>query len=219
MSETSQYGKLTIRGRGTVHAFPDTAEIGLTIESRGDSPAEASSKAEENIEEVKEALKRVNAPAKGLKTISFEVVPFFETVIENDVQTRKQNGYVARHEGNIEIPVKTGTHLRAISTISKMCPDARTSLTFKLKNATSAERDCLKLASKSALNEARILAKSLNVKIVGISSVVKDQLDSLNLRPRPMRAVALSSTPDIEPTKFDISAEVTVTFDIQPIEG
>ena len=219
MPETSQYGKLTLRGRGTVHASPDTAEIGLTIESRGDSPAEASSKAEENIEEVKEALKRACAPVKGLKTISFEVVPFFETVIENNVQTRKQNGYVARHEGNIEIPVKNGAHLKVISTISKMCPDARTSLTFKLKNTASAESDSLKLAAKSALNDARILAKSLNVRIVGISSVVKDQLDSVTLRPRPLRAVALSNTPDIEPTEFDISAEVTVTFDIQPIEG
>lgn len=212
MDEDLKIGKLIVRGVGSVTAVPDTADIGLNIDSRGATPADASMKAEKNIEDVKKALKKAYAPVKGLKTASIEVVPYFEDVNENGKIIRKQNGFIARQAADIRIPVRTGAHLRALTTISKLCPDARTSLTFKVKNTAMVERDALKAATKNAMANAKVLAKTLGVTISGIIEVSKER----DFTPIAARAVTLTAgaTADINPAEIDISTSVLVTFAI-----
>lgn len=205
--ETVNQGRLTVRGDGLVHVKPDVAVVGIVAEKRGKDSTEATAKVQELLENAKKALKLAHAPVKGLKHAMFDVKPYYER--ESRDSDPVQNGFVATVSAQLDLPISTGTYIRAINQITKNCPEIRTSLRFQINSVGgTSERLALRTACHNAVASAKVLAKSLECELGPILEVVKDDA------PTPLSARALSANTDnIEDVpSVDIRAGVTITF-------
>lgn len=211
MSESKTTGKLTVRGEGHVTATPDIADITIVVEVRGATTAEAYNSARQATAKIAQALSKSKVDRQELKVSSVDVRPEYQTVTENGQTTRKMVGYLASENYSVSVPTADDIHVTLISNVAKLCPEARAALSFRLGTATGLEKEALRLAAKNAASSAKVLAKSLDVSIVGIESIVKDDSPA-PYAPRRAMMMAAAVNDQANPAELEVTAGVTVTF-------
>lgn len=211
MAENKTVGKLTVRGEGRVTATPDIADITIVVEVRGATTAEAYSGARQATSKITQALTRAKIDRQELKISSVDVRPEYQSVTENGQTTRRMVGYIASENFSLSVPAADDVHVALISDVAKLCPEARCALAFRLGTATGLEKEALRLAAKNASSAAKVLAKSLDVSIIGIESIVKDESPS-PYAPHRALMMAAAVNDQVNPAELEVAASVTVTF-------
>jgi hypothetical protein len=95
-----------------------------------------------------------------------------------------------------------------------------TGVTYGLKDRAQANQAALALALTDAGNQAKVVAESTHLRLVGIKQIQIGQQYAGGPVPMPMRAVGPDAIPSmptqITPSPIDVRATVTVTYNLKP---
>lgn len=209
---TTKSEMFTVTGEGKATAVPDIAQISLGITINGSSVSQIQSQANNTINSVTAAIKKLGVGDKDIQTTNYNLRPDY------DFASGRQSikGYVA----DINLTVK----VRQFDKINQII-DAATAaganqvggLTFTLDDATreKVEAQARKQAIDNAKKKASEIAAESGINLGRIINVTEGT--NPVIRPMPMTAkIADSATPaqtQIEPGSSEISITVVLSYE------
>jgi uncharacterized protein YggE len=205
---------LEVSGQGEVKATPDMAELGVAIETSGPTAATAASENADLTQKVVVALKS-KLGEKGKATTSGYAL--FAQYNDKPGQDKPRvTGY--RADNSIKVETSALELLGPVIDAAIAAGANRIdSLSFKLRDDSTARNAAIGKAAKDAGLQAQALATSLGVHLKRIVHA----LTGSEPRPLPIqygmaatRMMAAAPTP-IEPNDVSISASVSVTYEIE----
>lgn len=208
---------LTVAGQASVSVAPDRAEVGIAVESRARTAAQASSDNARVQTAVLEALRRSGVTAAQLQTRSVQVTPEFQYPREGGRPTL--TGYVARNE--IQVTLSDLTKIGQV--IDAALGQGATQVSgphFTLANPDSARREALDAAVRKALADAQVMARAAGVRVGRILEMSSGGSGGTPEFARPvvmMRASAADAAPTpVEAGRLTIEATVQLRVAIFP---
>jgi uncharacterized protein YggE len=198
---------IVVGAQASVSVAPDRAQVGVGVESRARTAAQASAENARIQTAVIQSLRRQGLTAADLQTRSVQVMPEFEYPREGGRPTL--TGYVARNEVNVT--------LRDLSKVGAVIDAALSSGStqisgpyFSLANPDSARREALDAAVRKAMADAQVMARAAGVQ-VGRVLEISQPMAGLPEMGRPQMLMRASA--DAAPTPVEaglISIEATV---------
>lgn len=198
---------IVVGAQASVSVAPDRAQIGVGVESRARTAAQASADNARIQSAVLQALRRQGITSADLQTRAVQVLPEFEYPREGGRPTL--TGYVARNQVSVT--------LRDLATVGAVIDAALSAGStqvsgpqFLLSNPDSARREALDAAVRKAMADAQVMARAAGVQVgrvlelsqsmAGIAEVVRPQL--------LMRAAADAAPTTVEAGLISIEATV-----------
>ncbi len=212
-----QPNTISVSGSSQLKAVPDEVMVLLRVETNGTTAKEAQDKNSAAMAAIQKELKRAGVAEKDMETTNYNLYP--NTYWDYERQRQVDAGYKAAHT----LKVKTKELMRVGEYIQLGVDAGATnvdSVSFSL--STTAERDAKDAALRSAVQEARqkaeALADGLSVRLGKVSSVSINEYNVMPFyRGGVMAAEAMmdkAEAPPIAPQEVDVSASVTVVFEI-----
>jgi len=153
-----------VTGQGEAMAVPDIAMLGLGIEARADTVAEAQAQASEAMEEVMQALKDNDVAEKDIQTQRFSIYPITRWIENKDKEEiigyRVTNMVVAK----IREVDKAGTIIDAVARAGGDLTRIQ-GISFTVDDPTPYYEEARAKAMKDAKNKAAQLADLAGVKL------------------------------------------------------
>ncbi len=203
---------VTASGMGTAQATPDTAEMSFGVTANSANAKSALEDASKAAESITAAVKKAGVDEKDIQTRDVSVYP------QSDEQNGKQviTGYTA----NLTVRVK----VRDIGTLGEVISAANAAGANNISGPTFTVDDPSPYHAKAideAVGEARKTAEAM-AKAAGksVGTVLSISSTDVSLAPRANYAMdaasleAKASVP-IEPGQLDITANVTVIFELK----
>ncbi len=201
---------LTVTGTGVVEASPDLATVSLGVTTTGDTAGAAMSANSAALAAVIARLKAAGVEARDIQTSNLSLNPNWVTSSvssENEIK-----GYTANNMVNVRIRVldQTGAVLDAAIADGA---NALNGLTFGLQNPRPQQDAARKLAVADAVAIATLLSQAAGTELGPILSMQEGfAMDPI---PAPMfRTMAEAAPPPVEGGAVDVSASVTIVFQI-----
>lgn len=198
---------IVVGATASISVAPDRAVIGVGVESRARTAAQASAENARIQAAVLQALRRMGVTAENLQTRAVQVIPEFEYPREGGRPTL--TGYVARNEVNVT--------LRDLTTVGMVIDAAvaagSTQISgphFSIANPDSAHREALDAAVRKAMADAQVMARAAGVQVGRVIEISQPLAASSELG-RPQMLVRASV--EAAPTPIEagiISIEATI---------
>ena len=206
---------LTVTANATVERAPDQAVLTLAVESESENARDASRANAAKMEKVVAALRQAGIPADRIRTIGYELQPQYARENRGQDQPRIV-GYRAVNRVRVTIDAidRVGPALDASIQAGANRADE---LYFRLKDATEARLEALRIATEKAKREARTIAEAAGETLGAAQSI---HTDSYAPSPPPVpvfdRAMAMEmakapATP-VEAGTLNVGATVTIVF-------
>ncbi len=212
---TNKTGLFTVTGEGKAQAQPDIAQISLGITVNGPTVGGVQSQANQTINSVSSAIKKLRVGDKDIKTSSYNLRPEYDYASPGSLRIK---GYTA----DINLLVKA----RQFDKINQII-DAATGnganqvggLSFTLDDVT--EEKLTTQARKQAIDKAKQKAAEIAQESgINLGQIVDVQENSNNyIRPMPLMGAKTAedagvSTPtQIEPGASEITISVTLSYE------
>jgi hypothetical protein len=200
-------------GEATVRRAPDRAFVDLAVETRAQSPKEASTRNASLMTTVQQKIRGLGLAEDAVQTRGYQLNPEFDYV--NGKQVLR--GYTARNQ--IEVRVDKLEQLgEVIDTAIAAGATNAGSIRFDLREREPLEREALKLAVADARARAEAAAAGAGATL---SRVLKIEEGVRPEFPPPMPYLARMeakqdvATP-IQPGEIEIRATVTLTVELKP---
>lgn len=205
---------ITISGEGKILAKPDIGVINLGVISEASTVAAAQKDNTEKMNKITKAIKDLGIEEKDLKTTNYTIYPKYQyisgksNIISYEVN---QSLEVKLREGDLE---KIGS---VLSQAAELGANQVGSLNFTFDDPEKLKAEARTKAIKNAKEKAEVLSKDLGVKLVRII----DFSESADVPQPPYyaeRALGIGGgggTPEIETGQNEITATVTITYEIQ----
>ncbi|RLI04293.1 hypothetical protein DRO26_04880 [Candidatus Bathyarchaeota archaeon] len=198
---------LTVYGIGTVKASPDQLKIVLGVVTEAKTAQEAASENAERMDRVVKALKGLGLTESNLKTSTYTITPIYEYEVKG---AQKIVGYRVTNSLTI-----TTENLDLAGKIIDEAVNAGanriTSVYFGFSDEKLAKLkdEALTKAVKNAASKAETIAKSLNLKIVGVKTV-----SLTGIQPLPLPPYRILEAGEVKTPIFPGEAELTVTVNV-----
>lgn len=212
---------VTVQGVSTIKATPDLITVYYTIETTGNTSAEAKNANTLIFNKLVDALTAQGFKEEDLKTESFNIYP--NTYWDNGKE--KQNGYKASHYLKIELSVDELDKLTSVIDAGANSGAGISYINFELtqESQNSYKAQALQLAAEDAQIKADSVAKGFGKEAGKLVSV---QVSEFGYYPWNIytskaggvsedAALARESTMNITPSEQEISASVSATFRLQ----
>lgn len=216
-AEAEAIPSLTVSGQASVSIAPDRAEVGVAVESRARTAAQAASDNARIQSSVLDALRRLGVTGAQVQTRNVQVSPEFQYPREGGRPTL--TGYVARNE----IQVKLSDLTKIGPVLDAALGQGATQISgphFTLANPDSARREALDAAVRKALADAQVIARAAGVRVGRILEMSSGGASGVPEFARPavmMRAAAADAAPTpIEAGLITIEASVQLRVAIFP---
>jgi uncharacterized protein YggE len=201
------------QGQAVLKRAPDQAFIDLAVETRTQTPKQASAANAQAMTAVQEKLRSLGLPADALRTQGYQLNPEFDYVNGRQVP----RGYVARN--SIEVRVDRLEQLpEVIDTGIAAGATNAGAIRFDLRDRTAAEREALKNAVADARARAEAAASGAGLTIARVLSIQEGGRGEVP-PPIPMmatRAEMKASLPTpISAGEIEIRASVTLTAELK----
>jgi uncharacterized protein YggE len=198
-------GKIEGMGSARVTAPPDEAIVVLEVITEGNTAAEAVAANAEITQAVLEAV--MAEPNQGVTTTGLGVSPIYEYDPDTNLSTivgfRATNG--------VKVVTKPITAGQVYDAGIQAGANVSSGISYRIKNEAPLREEALRLAVKRAYAEAKVVADTADVKLLGPESISIDPLGGpILLRAEAMDAAA-AITPVI-PEDLGIHANVRVVF-------
>jgi uncharacterized protein YggE len=200
---------LQVTGTGTVSAAPDQALLLLAVVTQATSAADATSQNAAAMSNVLSALNNAGISSDSIETVSYSLTPVYENM-QTQTGPGKIIGYAVRNA--IQVTV---TDLASVGKVLDTAIGAGInevqSVTFTLSKATlsSLEKQATQLAVQDADSQAKAVASSLGISLIGPISVSP----GYTFQPTVERYMAASQpTTPIQPGTLQVAATVQVTY-------
>jgi uncharacterized protein len=204
---------ITVLGTGESQSRPDVANVSVGVVSDGKNAQEASSINANQTEQVVSALRKAGIADKDIQTSGYSVQPVYK------------QGNPAEGIQGYQVSNNVRATVRKLDSIGKVIDAAIKAgannvhgVGFGLEKREAAEDGALKEAVENARRKADVIARAAGLRITGVR-----EISSAPQEPRPMMMMeasfsrAASATP-ISPGELTITAQVTVVYDVAPIE-
>ena len=214
---------ITIKGTGRADIKPDLIIIRLSVGSTDKNYEKASDAASERVTALKAALTGAGFSEDALRTSDFGVYTSYESIRDKDGNYRQEfAGYNCVYRLTISFASEPGNLSRAISAISSSGAEPEISVSFTIKDTTSAYAEALTNAAMNARAKAETLASASGASIGTLISIDysdrrPDLVSPTNFRmadeAMPLMA-AKCTVPDITPENINVTDTVTFTWEI-----
>lgn len=153
--------RLTVSASAEVRVAPDLAHLGIAVETRGRTSAQAAGESARIQTAVLGALRRIGVSGNQVQTRSVQVTPEYEYPREGGRPT--VTGYISRNEIAVELndlskigPVIDAALAQGASNVSGP--------RYALANPDSARREALDAAVRKAMADAQVMAAAAGVR-------------------------------------------------------
>lgn len=196
----------TVSGEGKVTVVPDTAVVNLGVNSTGVSVKAAQGNANNIINKVGEAIKKLGVDAKDIQTSNYSIYP------QSDLN--KVTGYQVNV--NLTVTVRNLDNVNGVidgATVN----GANTVGGIQLTVADDKQKELMQQARELAVKDAKQKADSLS-RAAGLSlgRIVNVVEGSNAVRPMPMMAAGFAKEDtgtQIQPGSTDITSSVTLYYE------
>ena len=207
---------LTVTATGTVHAIPDVAKVTFGITHKAPTVGEVEEKINETFADIENTLDEFDIKDKDIETNNYKVYPEYDYRSKD----RPITGYTGSHQQTITI-----RNLDDVNKIVDAVTDAGANMinnvSFTIDDSDEWDSRARAEAIKKAKAKAKLIADEAGINLGKILSI--DQGTSY---PQPYyRGIALDAglggggaeeiLPDIEPGSQELSATVTLTYEIK----
>jgi uncharacterized protein YggE len=206
---------ISVKGVGKVSFPPDLTVILFEISSHGMEYAAAVEELNDRVAALRDCLSRVDIDPKRLKTTQYNVDTKHRWVKDEHIF----DGWVARHDLRLELPVDRDELNRAFKAITSNEIQAEFRVHFEVEDKAVAKEAVLKDATEKAHRHAQVIASAAGCRLGG---VLKIDYGWSEVRFRSMdypvqsagMDMAASCLPDIEPEEIEASESVTVVWEL-----
>lgn len=198
---------LQVTGEGAVSASPDQAILFLAVQTQASSATQATSDNAAIMSKVIAALITAGLSTDSIETTSYSLTPIYDNKPDQTTPPRVL-GYIARNA--IQVTV---TDLNSVGKLFDAAIAAGANevqgVTFTLSNSalTSLQKQAMQLAVQDADAQARAIASTLGISLVGPLSVTP----GYGFQPR-FDKMSLSAGTPIQPATLQVTATMQVTY-------
>jgi len=205
-----QVKTLQATGQGTVSAMPDEALLYLAVQTQGTSASQASSDNAAIMSSVMNALASVGIDKSAIQTVSYSLTPIYESKQDQTTPPRIV-GYAARNAIQVTI-TDFGSVGKTVDIAIGAGVNEVQGVVFTLTRTsyTSIEKQALQLAIQDADAEAKAMASSLGVSLLGPISVTP----GYTFQPVSERLTASAAQTPIQPGPLQVTANVQIVYQI-----
>lgn len=206
-------GRIMVTGSATVSGRPDTAMVTLSVVSEAATADAALTDNSAATTKLIDAVKATGVEAADVQTSGFSVYPRYADAKDDDTPPAIA-GYTVRNGVTVRV--------RAVDTLGGLLDAAVKAganqiegVSFLINDDTDLRDDAREGAIRDARRKADLYAAAADAKagrVLSISEAVAEP------PVRPMYRMAMEAAPaaPVEPGSVDLSAEVTVTFALEP---
>jgi uncharacterized protein YggE len=205
-----QVKTLQATGQGTVSAMPDEALLFLAVQTQATSASQASSDNAAIMSSVMNALASVGIDKSAIQTVSYSLTPIYESKQDHTTPPRIV-GYAARNAIQVTI-TDFGSVGKTVDAAIGAGVNEVQGVVFTLTRTsyTSIEKQALQLAIQDADAEAKAMASSLGVSLLGPISVTP----GYTFQPVSERLTASPAQTPIQPGPLQVTANVQIVYQI-----
>jgi uncharacterized protein YggE len=227
---------ISVSGRGEVFAIPDTGSFSVTVTEEGKTVKDAQDKASKKINSVIDAVKDMNVEEKDIKTTGYNSYPKYEwqnaacprdaSGVTTYCPPGKQvlTGYEVSQTLTIKVR-KTEDAGEVLTKVGTLGASNISGLSFVTDDMESVKAEARNKAIADAKAKAKILSKSLGVKLTKIISF-SDSLDQpiwygggmMGAVPTMMESknvmMDVSVAPEIPVGENQVVSIVTITYEV-----
>lgn len=150
-------------GTATVRARPDVADVRLGVITRSENAKLAGSNNTKRVTKVRAAIKALGVPESAVRTSGLQIEP------EHEWDEEAKKHVMVGYRAVTGIWVETALDLAGV--VYEACVKAGASadgeVSFRLKDHEKHRREAVALATQSAVDELRAMAKALDVTLSG----------------------------------------------------
>jgi uncharacterized protein YggE len=209
------FPKLVVSGTALIHKPADQLGLSIGVTTQADSAEKALSDNNDRMHQVISSLQLAGLEKGEYSTDQFSIQPIYSTPPRNVPQDWKAQ--IIAYEVTNNIHVKTQKLELAPVVIDAAGGAGATqiaNISFAIKDPSNHRSEAISLATANAIKDAEALANAANIQLVRILDI---KLDQPQIYPRPgpnMLYKVRESAPFIEAPDVDITANVSVTFEI-----
>jgi uncharacterized protein YggE len=208
-NQPSQLKTIQVTGQGMVSATPDQAILLLAVQTQATSATKASSDNAAAMSSVMDALVSAGISKSAIQTVSYSLTPVYEN--KQDQTAPRVLGYLARNAIQVTITDLSLVGKVLDAAISAGVNEVQGVMFTLSPSAFSAiERQASQLAIKDADANAKAIASSLGVTLLGPISVSP----AYTYQPIIERLGASSAQTPIQPGSLQVTANVQITYQI-----
>lgn len=201
---------ISVQGESEFTVSPDEASIEIGVETTGKTAQDASQANAAAMDNIKKALSLVGVTAEDIKTSSYNFYPTY------DNNNRQHISYY-KAENTITVTTNDITKVsKIIDTAAKYGASNVNSVTFGIKDSKKYQDKALQLAAADAKAKANTIAAAFGRNLVNIVSVDGNNVRIENYMPQTimMKAVSADVSTPINAKNLNVSAKISVTFEI-----
>ncbi|MBX9617597.1 MAG: SIMPL domain-containing protein [Hyphomicrobiales bacterium] len=209
--------RLSLTGRGEAHATPDIATLTIGVVTQGANARDAAQANNRAMNEAVNSLKAGGVEARDLQTSNYTIQPLY-TSDPNRSTTPRIASYRATNTLIVQIRdlTKVGDLLeRAVS----LGANTVSGPNFSLADPEMKRNEARKAAMADALARAKLYAEGLGFRLGRVLMVREGETFArARALSAEVRAAALPAPPPIEAGESTISANVSVDWEILPLQ-
>ncbi|MEM8985674.1 MAG: SIMPL domain-containing protein [Pseudomonadota bacterium] len=205
---------LTVSGAGEVKATPDMATVSAGVVSDAKTATEALSANSRDMKNVMDKIKAAGVADKDIQTSQFSLYPRYAVTDRGRTDPERIVGYTAHNSVSIRVRdlEKLGGILDAVT---KSGANSMGGLSFMLSDPDPLVAEARKDAVADAKAKAKLYAEAAGVKLGDLITLNENGAYA----PRPVayaaRGLAESADVPIAPGEQDVTANVTLVFEIE----
>ncbi|MES3004957.1 MAG: SIMPL domain-containing protein [Patescibacteria group bacterium] len=221
---------INVTGKGTIVAIPDVAEVNFSVTETGNTVAVAQDKATKKMNTILDALKAMNIEEKDIKTTGYNSYPKYEYRTGGvcaggycppgrEVLT----GYEVSQNITVKIR-KTEEAGDVLTKIGSLGASNVSGLNFVVDDLEGVKKQAREEAIENAKEEAKVLARSLGLKLVKIVNFSEQGdyypmyygmggMESKSISAD--MAVAQSAAPQLPVGENEIVSNVTIVYEVR----
>ena len=215
-AEAPFFPKLVVSGSAVLHKPADQVSLSISVITQAPSAQQALSDNNDTMQKVLEKILKTGLQKGEYHTDQFSIRPVHSLPPRNPPSDWKAEILAYEVSNNLQIKTKQmDLAAKIIDAAGKAGANQITNISFSLNDPQMYRSEVIALAATNAMRDAQVLADVANLQLVRIVDV---KLDQPQIYPRPgpnMYYMAKAeSMPLIEAPDVDLSANVTVTFEI-----
>lgn len=216
---SSAKNTITITGEGKVRAVPDLAQIELGVTTQGSTASDVQNQSTTKINKIIEFVKKQGVPQEDITTSNFSMYPTYDySNGKNDI-----NGYQANQTISIKIRGvdKSKDQLnKVVSGVTDQGANQINGVNFTFDDPDSFRQKAREEAINKAKEKAAELAKFSGITLGRIITVSENGQGTPMIMPYAASgmgggAMVDSSTANVEPGTQDITATMTVVYEVK----
>lgn len=219
---------INVSGEGEVSVKPDIAELSFSVTKEAKTVSGAQTASAEKINEIMAYLKEAGIEEKDIKTENYGLYPKYEYQ-QRVMQAFCPNGYCPPEGKQVltgyEVSQTISVKIRKIDDAGKILVSVGdkgatniSGVSFSVDKKDAIEADAREKAIQDAEEKAKVLAKSLGVKITRIVSFSESGNSPMYYRGGMMEASMLKSAdiaPSIPTGENKFTSNVNIVYEIQ----